>query len=191
MKRVTALSVGEWAHHSWLVSGQRPRTERAQAAASALLLARYQRLADIDFTTGLPLLMGMPRPAYARLLRIAAALACARSLRRVITASSRAAFAASTAPGMLALIQQHARGYLDDVSMNAAPDIFNRRHMTAAGLALALHTLDDAAQRMWLQLRLPREVAEEAARYQIVGVSSEAVKKLLEDASRLMRGDPC
>lgn len=191
MNPPTVLSIGQWAHHSWLVSAQKPRTERAHAAANALLLARYRQLTGLDFTHGVPLLMQLPRPACARVLRVAAALACARTLRRVVSTASRSAFAASIAPDVLTGIQQHVRGYLDDVRMGAGPDIFNRRDMTAAGLALSLPMLADAPQRMWLRLRMPREVAETAARFRVDGIPQDAAHRLIADAWKLMRGEPC
>jgi hypothetical protein len=193
MIRPTVLSIGKWAHHSWLMRATPVRGERALGAASAQLLARYPQLAQIDFTQMPPYLGSLPRSACARLFRVSAALACARGLRRVVSASAHHAFARSVAPQMLRSIQQHPRGTHDDLALGITLDPFDRREMTAAGLALSLRGLADGGrvQHTWLQLRMPRDIANRATHYRFHELDSDAAHALLDDAWRLLRGEAC
>jgi hypothetical protein len=188
-----ALSIGKWAHHSWLMRQRPIRGERALADASARLIVEYPQLTRIDFRQTLPCVGGLPRAACARLFRLSAALACSRSLRRVVSGSDHLAFARNVAPHRLRTIQRHARAESDDLPLGAPLNLLDRREMTAAGFALSLRGLGDGGdvQHTWLRLRMPRDVVETAMRFHARDVSIEAARALLDDASQLMRGEPC
>jgi hypothetical protein len=191
MKRIDVLSVGQWAHSGWLERARPVRSERAAAQAHAELLGRYPQLTEIGAAIALPFVVPLPRPAYARLLRIGAALACARSLRRVVFSPARAALDASVAPRLLGAIQRHARAECDDLGLGAPLDFFNRREMTAAGLALVKRALVDPSRGLWLELRLPREIGERSARYDASGVEPELAYSVIDAAWQLMGGERC
>jgi hypothetical protein len=193
MTGLSALSIGKWAHHSWLMRDTPIRGERALAEASARLTAEYPQLGRIDFTQTLPCVGALPRAACARLFRVSAALACSRSLRRVVAGSAHLAFARNVAPHVLRKIQQHTRGDADDLPVGAPLDLFDRRAMTAAGLALSLRGLSDGGevQHTWLRLRMPREVVEAAHRFRTGDITIEAARALVDDAWQLMRGEAC
>jgi hypothetical protein len=169
------------------------RGERALAEASTRLVAEYPQLTRIDFAQTLPCVGDLPRAACARLFRISAALACSRSLRQVITGSAHLAFAKNVAPHMLRTIQKHARAESDDMPLGASLNFFDRREMTAAGLALSLRGLGDGGQvqHTWLRLRMPRDVVDAAARFRAADVTIEEARALLDDAQQLMRGEAC
>jgi hypothetical protein len=169
------------------------RNERAEAEANAFLLARYPHLVEMNFTRALPFVGELPRPACARLFRIGAALACSRSLRRVVTGSAHVAFARNVAPHVLRAVQLQTSTEQDDLELGASLNLFDRRSMTAAGLALSLRALadGDAAQYLWLQLRMPRDVADDAARFNARSVSPAAARELIGNAWKLLRGEPC
>lgn len=188
-----ALSIGKWAHHSWLMRPRPIRGERALADASARLIVEYPQLTRIDLRQTLPCVGDLPRAACARLFRVSAALACSRSLRRVVTSSDHLAFARNVAPQMLRTIQKHARAESDDLPLGASLNFLDRRDMTAAGFALSLRGLGDGGevQHTWLRLRMPREIVEAAARFHARDVTIEDARALLDEASRLMRGEPC
>jgi hypothetical protein len=188
-----ALSIGKWAHHSWLMRARPVRGERALADASARLIVEYPQLTRIDFRQTLPCVGDLPRAACARLFRVGAALACSRSLRKVVTRSAHLAFARNVAPNTLQTIQKHPRAESDDLPFGAPLNPFDRREMTAAGFALALRGLGDAGevQHTWLRLRMPRDIVDAAGRFHVDEVTIEAARALLDDASKLMRGEPC
>jgi hypothetical protein len=188
-----ALSIGKWAHHSWLMRQRPIRGERALAEASARLIVEYPHLTRIDFRQTLPCVGDLPRAACARLFRVSAALACSRSLRRVVTGSDHLAFARNVGPRTLRIVQKHARAESDDLPLGAPLNFLDRRDMTAAGFALSLRGLGDGGdvQHTWLRLRMPRDIVEAAARFDARDVTIEAARVLLDDASRLMRGEPC
>ncbi|MFC0398071.1 hypothetical protein [Paraburkholderia rhizosphaerae] len=193
MTCLSALSIGQWTHHSWLMRARPVRGERALADASARLLAEYPQLTRIDFTKTLPCVGDLPRAACARLFRVTAALACSRSVRRVVTRSAHLGFARNVAPHVLRDIQKHARGEQDDLAVGATPNFFDRRDMTAAGLALALRGLGDSGdvQHTWLRLRMPRDIVEAATRFNAIDIPVDAARALIDDARLLMRGEPC
>ncbi|MEZ0602490.1 hypothetical protein ACAX43_10135 [Paraburkholderia sp. IW21] len=191
MKHVYACAPGYWAHHSWLGTGHPIRNERAARAAHAFLFGRYPQLVQVvvpDVPAGLPV---WPRPACARLCRIVAALAFACSLRRVIAAQTRAAFAAGVAPDVLGAIQRHPRANTADLTVEPAPSLFSRRDMTALGLALATQAAVDSCHAFWWSLRLPREIAAAATRYRVHGLSALDARELVAAARRLMEGPSC
>jgi hypothetical protein len=184
-----ALSIGKWAHHSWLMRQRPIRGERALADASARLIVEYPQLTRIDFRQTLPCVGELPRAACARLFRISAALACSRSLRRVVTGPDHLAFARSVAPQLLRTIQRHARAGSDDLPLGAPLNFLDRHEMTAAGFALSLRGLGDGGevQHTWLRLRMPRDVVESAVRFHARDVTIDAARALLDDATRLMQ----
>jgi hypothetical protein len=188
-----ALSIGKWAHHSWLMRQRPIRGERALAEASSRLIVEYPQLTRIDFRQTLPCVGELPRPACARLFRISAALACSRSLRRMVAGAEHLAFARHVAPHMLRTIQKHARAESDDLPLGAPLNFLDRHEMTAAGFALSLRGLSDGGevQHTWLRLRMPRDIVESAVRFHARDVTIEDARALLDDASRLMRGEPC
>ncbi|WP_144142605.1 hypothetical protein [Paraburkholderia sp. BCC1884] len=180
-----------WAHHSWLECGHPVRDERAARVAHAFLFRRYPELVQVacaDLPSALPT---WPRPACARLCRLAAALAFGGSLRRVVAAQARLAFAAAVAPHLLDTIQRHPRSASADLRVEPAPSLFSRRDMTALGLALAKHAASDASLAFWWSLRLPREMGDAAQRYRMHDVSTVEAAELLCDARRLMEGEAC
>ncbi|CAB3767876.1 hypothetical protein [Paraburkholderia humisilvae] len=193
MTRLSALSIGAWAHHSWLMREKPIRGERALAEASARLVAEYPQLTRIDFTQTLPCIGDLPRAACARLFRISAALACSRSLRRVVAGSAHRWFARNVAPHVLREIQKHVRGESDDLPVGGPPNFYDRRELTAAGLALSLRGLGDSGevQHIWLRLRMPRDIVEASARFNAGDITTEAARALIDDARQLMRGESC
>ncbi|MGA9916498.1 hypothetical protein [Paraburkholderia sp.] len=191
MKHAYTCAPAYWAHRSWLESGHSIRNERVARAAHAFLFDRYPQLVRVTLADVPPVLPLWPRPACARLCRIVAALAFARSLRRVVAAQARAAFAAGVAPRLLGAIQRHPRADTADLTVEPTPSLFSRREMTALGLALAMQAAGDARYAFWWGLRLPREMSEAAACYRVHGLSAVDARELVADARRLMEGHPC
>jgi hypothetical protein len=190
MKRAYACAPANWAHHSWLDKGRPVRQERAARAAHASLLSRYPQLVQVSLSDVPPCLPVWPRPACARLCRIVAALAFAASLRRVVSAPARAAFAAGVAPSLLCAIQRHARADGADLQVEPPPSLFSRRDMTALGLAVA-QAAADSRYAFWWSLRLPYEISEAARRFDLRGLSLHAARELVADARKLMEAHPC
>ncbi|EIF32303.1 hypothetical protein BCh11DRAFT_00022 [Burkholderia sp. Ch1-1] len=191
MRHAYTCAPAYWAHHSWLERGQPVRDERTARAAHAFLFGRYPQLVRVALADVPPVLPIWPRPACARLCRIVAALAFAPSLRRVVAAQGRAAFAAGVAPRLLAEIQRHPRAAADDLKVEPTPSLFSRRDMTAAGLALTLAAAADSRYAFWWSLRLPREICEAASSYRVRELSSADARKLVAEARRLMEAHPC
>jgi hypothetical protein len=191
MKHAYTCAPAQWAHHSWLEAGQPIRHERAARAAHAFLFSRYPQLVQVALSDVPPVLPLWPRPACARLCRIVAALAFARSLRRVVAARARAALAASVAPRLLVAIQLHPRADTADLKVEPPPSLSSRRDMTALGLALAMQAAADSRYAFWWSLRLPREISEAATRYRVDGLSALEARDLLADARRLMETHSC
>ncbi|SAK61885.1 hypothetical protein AWB80_02720 [Caballeronia pedi] len=135
----------------------------------------------------------LARPAYARLMRICAALACAHALRLVVSAEARARFTVTTGLPPLTALQSHPRGDHDDLPLDEPLDFFSRRGLIVAGLALALRAAGGEAQRQRMQLRLPRDCAEAAAQWRLPCVSPRIALELFGDALHLLnaRGATC
>jgi len=191
MTRITVLALSKWAHFSWLPRGERALTERAQAEANADLLARFPQLLAIQKTPDLPPFAALPRPACAKVLRAAAALAHARLVRRIVSAEARKRFAACVAPHVLHEIQRNSRGKWDDADQGATPDVLDRVEMTAAGLQVALRAMDDPALRVLVELRLPRIVAQRAAQFGACNASVKTARDWLDAAYALAGGEAC
>ncbi|MFL9869591.1 hypothetical protein PQR67_35935 [Paraburkholderia fungorum] len=191
MKHAYTCAPAHWAHHSWLETGQPVRHERAARAAHAFLFGRYPQLVQValaDVPAFLPL---WPRPACARLCRIVAAFAFARSLRRVVAARARFALAVSVAPRLLAAIQRHPRADAADLKVEPPPRLSNRRDMTALGLALVMQAAADSRYAFWWSLRLPRLISEAATCYRVHEFSVQDARELVADARRLMEAHSC
>jgi hypothetical protein len=193
MKHRTTLAPAAWAHHSWLGQRRAIRSERAARAANACLLMRFPELAD-----GLPKDLApvyvIPRPAFARLCRTAAALAYASQLRTIISAPARQVLVRELGPGRLRAIQLSRRASLDPLPAPTAPDWRQRAETTAMGLLLSMRAQPDPRQRLWLRLRLPVGVADAAGALEnAVGpaVPADAAAELMDEAHRLMRGESC
>jgi hypothetical protein len=187
------LDISTWAHHSWLPQLRPARSERARAGAAAHLFTRFPMLARAG-ATQLPWFVGqLERPACARLMRLCAALACARSLRLVVSANAHAQFSLATGLPPLALLQCHPRGEGRDLQLDAPIDCFRRRSLSIAGVALALRATHGEAQRLWMQLRMPRAHAEAAAQWRLHRVPRQAALDLVGDALHLLnaRRTPC
>ncbi|MDE1184509.1 hypothetical protein [Paraburkholderia sp.] len=183
---------GDWAHHSWLDDGRPLRDERAARAAHASLFGRYPQLTRLSSTADVPpMLPGWPRPACARLCRVVAALGFANAMRRVVTADSRAAFAAGVAPHLLAAIQRHPRAADADLCIAPGVSLDSRFGMTAFGLAVAIRAAAHDGHAFWWRLRLPRAVSDAAAVYRIDGLPVQVARALVTDAMRLMGSLPC
>lgn len=180
-----------WAHHSWLEAPRPVRNERSARAAHAFLFERYPQLADVTLAAASSVLPVWPRPACARLCRVVAALALARSLRRVVAAQAHTAFAASVAPRLLDAIQRHPRALAADLLVEPVASPFDRHDMTALGLALVQRADADLSHAFWWSLRLPREVAQSAQRYGVRDLSAPDAADLLVDAKRLMEVPRC
>jgi hypothetical protein len=191
MKHAYTCAPAHWAHHSWLEAGQPIRHERAARAAHAFLFSRYPQLVQVALSDVPPVLPLWPRPACARLCRIVAALAFARSLRRVVAVRARAALAASVAPRLLVAIQLHPRADTADLKVEPPPSLSSRHDMTAFGLTLAMQAAADSRYAFWWSLRLPREISEAATRYRVDGFSALEARDLLADARRLMEAQSC
>lgn len=191
MRRAYTCAPAYWAHHSWLEHGKPIRDERTARIAHAFLFGSYPQLVQVALADVPPALPIWPRPACARLCRIVAALAFAPSLRRVVAAQARAAFAAGIAPRLLGAIQRHPRAQAADLLVEPAPSLFSRRDMTAVGLALALEATADSRYAFWWSLRLPREMSETASRYRVRNLSSAEARELVAEARRLMGAHPC
>jgi hypothetical protein len=191
MRRAYTCAPAYWAHHSWLEHGKPIRDERTARIAHAFLFGSYPQLVQVALADVPPALPIWPRPACARLCRIVAALAFAPSLRRVVAAQARAAFAAGIAPRLLGAIQRHPRAHAADLLVEPAPSLFSRRDMTAVGLALALEATADSRYAFWWSLRLPREMSETASRYRVSNLSSAEARELVAEARRLMGAHPC
>ncbi|CAE6819805.1 hypothetical protein [Paraburkholderia haematera] len=191
MKHAYTCAPAQWAHHSWLEAGQPIRNERAARAAHAFLFSRYPQLIQVVLADVPPVLPLWPRPACARLCRIVAALAFARSLRHVVAAGARAALAVSVAPRLLAAIQRHPRADAADLKVEPPPTLSSRHDMTALGLALAMQTATDSHYAFWWSLRLPHEISNAATRYRVHGLSALEARELLADARRLMEAHSC
>lgn len=182
-----ALLLADWAHPSWLLRAAPARSERARAEASACLLARFPLVAQAA-ATQLPWFAAtLPRAACARLLRTSAALAHASSLRQIVSHPDRLMFARKTGLPLLTALQSHPRGARDDLPLDASIDVFDRDGLAALGLAIALRATEGAAQRQWLQLRLPRACAERAAHWRLPEIAPHCALELIADARRLMR----
>jgi hypothetical protein len=170
MKHTFTCAPAHWAHHSWLETGQPIREERAARAAHAFLFRRYPQLVQVVLADVPPVLPLWPRPASARLCRIVAALAFARSLRRVVAARARA---------------------VADLKVEPQPSLSSRRDMTALGLALAMQAAADPRYAFWWSLRLPREISEAATHFRLDGLSPLDARDLVADARRLMEAHSC
>lgn len=190
MKHISICTPACWAHQSWLESGHSARGERAARGAHAFLFGRYPQLSQIKSADVPPVLPLWPRPACARLCRIVAALAFASSLRRVVAAQARSAFSAGVAPRLLTAIQRHPRAAQADLQIEPAPSLFNRPDMTALGLALTMRAAD-TRYAFWWSLRLPRDIARAATRYDVRGLSADDALALVVDARRLIEGPSC
>jgi len=184
--RIAILALSRWAHFSWLPRGERVRSERAQAEANADLLARFPQLASVHTQPALPAFARLPRPACAKVLRVTAALAHARSLRRIVSADAQRAFAFRIAPHVLHAIQRDPRADSDDVDLGATLSVLDRAAMTAAGLTVALRALDDPAHGVLMQLRLPRPVVERISHFGANGLRADTARELLAAASSLI-----
>ncbi|MEX3931626.1 hypothetical protein AB4Y32_07365 [Paraburkholderia phymatum] len=191
MSRVPVLALSKWAHHSWLPRGVPALTERAQADANARLLMRFPQLIVMHAIPPEPWVAALPRPACAKVLRVAAALAHARSLRRVISGAAHGTFAAVIAPGVLSAIQRDSRGEYEDADLGVMLNVFDRSDMTAAGLRLALHALGDPALHVLTELRLPCAVAQRAALFRVSGMSVQNAGDVLDAAYALAGGKAC
>jgi hypothetical protein len=191
MKHAYPCAPACWAHHSWLDAARPVRHERAARAAHAFLFHRYPQLAQVALADLPPVLPAWPRPACARLCRIVAALAFAPSLRRVVAAPVRTAFAAGVAPRLLEAIQRHPRAGKADLKVEPVPSTCSRRDMTALGLALAIQAATDAHPAFWWSLRLPRDISEAATHYRVRELSAADAGELVADARRLMEGHAC
>ncbi|MFM0176097.1 hypothetical protein [Paraburkholderia sediminicola] len=191
MSFVPVLTLSKWAHYSWLPRGERALSERAQADANASLLARFAPLTSGRAIAPVPPFAALPRPACAKVMRVAAAFANARSLRRVVSATAREMFASLVGPQVLSAIQRNARPGFVDIDVGATLNVFDRADMTAAGLQIALHAIDDPAGRVLLQLRLPVAVAQRASRFQASDISPQAASDVLEAAYALAGGKAC
>jgi hypothetical protein len=191
MKHAYTCAPAYWAHHSWLESGRPIHNERAARVAHASLFGGYPQLVQVALADVPPALPLWPRPACARLCRIVAALSFAGSLRRVVAAQARAAFAAGVAPSLLVAIQRHPRASAADLNVQPPPSLFSRRDMTALGLAVAMHAAADSRYAFWWSLRLPREISEAAGRCDVHGLSPLDARELVTDARRLMEVHPC
>lgn len=193
MKHRPLLAVADWAHPSWLEEAAPARTERSRAEAASRLFARFPQLPHAG-TTQLPWFAApLARPACARLMRLCAALACACSLRVVVCAVARTQFSRTTGLPWLTALQCHPRGERDDLPLDAPLDFFDRHALTAAGLAFALRATAGAAQRQWMQLRLPRDCAEAAKRWRLPDIAPHTALELVGDALQLLhaRRTPC
>jgi len=194
MTRIAMLALSKWAHFSWLPRGERARTARAEARANADLLARFASLAALRTPPALPPFALLPRPACAKVLRVAAALAHARSLRRIVSAQAQRRFGILIAPRVLHVIQRDARGLRANAEARAPLDVLDRTAMTAAGLAIALRTLDDPALRVLMQLRMPYAVAQRAERFGVDRADNmriDAARDLLDNAYALVTEEAC
>jgi hypothetical protein len=187
MTGIVVLGLSNWAHHSWLPKGRRARTERAQARANADLLARFPLLTSVSARPPMPPFATLPRPACAKVLRVAAALAHAGALRRIVGAAGQQRFAIRIAPNVLHAIQRDARGTQTDLDLGASLDLFDRLDMTAAGLRVAQHALHELELRVLMELRLPRVVAQRAARFGVGDTSVKTARDLLAAAHALLR----
>lgn len=187
------LDISGWAHHSWLPQQRPARGERARARATAHLFTRFPMLARAGVTQ-LPWFVGpLDRSACARLMRLCAALACARSLRLVVSAEAHARFQIATGLPPLALLQCHPRGDQRDLPLDAPVDWFARRSLSVAGLALALRATHGDAQRAWTRLRMPLAHAEAAAQWRLARVSQQTALELMGDALQVLNAGrrPC
>jgi len=180
------LVVADWAHYSWLDRSQPARNERARAEASAQLLGQYPQLAEAA-TAQLPWFSAtLSRPAFARLARLSAALARAQSLRLVVTAQARTELESAMGACPVTALQCHPCANRSDLRFDAPVDLFNRHTLTAAGLAILMRASSGAGQRLWLQLRLPREYAQAAARWRLPDVAPQAALELVGEAMALL-----
>jgi hypothetical protein len=191
MTRVVMLALSKWAHFSWLPRGERIRTERAEADANADLLARFPQLAAWRTVPALPPFAVLPRPACAKVLRVTAALAHASLLRRIVSAQTQRAFALRIAPNVLREIQRDLRADHEDIDHDMTLNVLDRADMTAAGLRVALRTIDDPVLRTLIELRVPRAVAQRTAQCGASRARVEIARDLLDAAYALGRGEPC
>lgn len=180
------LDIANWAHHSWLPQARPARNERARAAAAAHLLERFPLLAEAGVSQMPWFAARLSRPAGVRLMCLCAALACARTLRLVVSASARARFFRTTGLPNLSALQCHPRGDGLDLELDEPVDFFDRRSLCVAGLALALRSVSGEGQYRWVQLRLPRDCAEAAAHWRLPAVSPQAALELIGDAASLL-----
>lgn len=191
MTRVVLLSLGNWAHFSWLPRGERALTERAQAEANAGLLMRFPQLAALRAVPEMPPFALLPRPACAKVLRVAAALAHARLLRWIVSADAQQTFAHRIAPYLLHTIQRSVRADLEAVDPGGALNVLDRAEMTAAGLRLALRVIEDPALRVLVELRVPRAIAQRTAQLAACDARVDAIHDLFDAAYVLVRGEAC
>ncbi|HEY1609347.1 MAG TPA: hypothetical protein VGG24_08775 [Paraburkholderia sp.] len=191
MTRIAILGLSNWAHFSWLPRGERALTERAQADANADLLGRFPQLAALRQAPALPGFAALPRPACAKVLRVSAALVHARSLRRIVSADTQKLFAVRIAPRVLHAIQRDWRAGRDDLELGATLNVLDRAAMTAAGLTVALRALDEPAQRLLMELRLPRAIAQRATDFAESNLRAETARQVLDTASALAGGEAC
>ncbi|MDR5775882.1 MULTISPECIES: hypothetical protein [unclassified Caballeronia] len=193
MKSLPILDVAGWAHHSWCGRATPARSERARAAAALHLFARFPTLAEAG-AKQLPWFAApLARPACGRLLRLCAALACARSLRLLVSAAAHTQFSGAVGLPPLARLQCHRRGQQPDLRLDSPVDFFNRRSLCIAGIALALRATSGHAQRLWMKVRLPCEYATAAAQWRLPFVSARAALELIGDALQLLDTErrPC
>lgn len=191
MTRIAILGLSKWAHFSWLPRGERVLTERAQADANAELLGRFPQLAALRQVPAMPAFAALPRPVCAKVLRVSAALVHARSLRRMVSADTQKIFAARIAPRVLHAIQRGSRAEWDDLALCATVNVLDRAAMTAAGLSVALRALDEPAQRLLMELRLPRAIAQRTADFGASELRAQTARELLDTASVLAGGEAC
>jgi hypothetical protein len=191
MTRITVLALSKWAHFSWLPRGERAITERAQADANADLLARFPQLAAMQTKPAMPPFAALPRPACAKVLRVTAALAHARLLRRVVSAEAQKIFAVRIAPHVLHAIQRDLRGDQEDVDQGMTLNVLDRAEMTAAGLRVALRAIDDPSLRVLMELRLPRTVVQHMTHFGVGDTPIKTAHDLLDAAYTLARGEAC
>ncbi|HTH60920.1 MAG TPA: hypothetical protein VL689_12290 [Paraburkholderia sp.] len=186
MTRIVILALSKWAHFSWLPRGTRALSERAQADANAALLARFPQLIAVDAPPLMPPFAVLPRPACTKVLRMTAALAHAALLRRLISADAQRIFACRIAPHVLHAIQRDLYTRREQADESVTPNILDRADMTAAGLRLALRTLDDPAERALLQLRLPRAISERSLQFGECGVRVAVARGWVDTAFALL-----
>ncbi len=190
MRRCCVLTLSRWAHYSWLDRARPVRGERAEADANARLLAAFAPVRELSSERESCFVDGLSRPVCARLLRVVAGLACARALRRLVSVTEREAFARCVGAGLLGELQRR-EGASPDCAFGVEPDFFSRADMTAAGLALAMHASPALAERIWLQLRLPREISVAAARFDVRMDEAGGAGAWLGEAWQLMQEATC
>ncbi|MFL9961106.1 hypothetical protein PQR02_08280 [Paraburkholderia sediminicola] len=139
----------------------------------------------------MPPFAALPRPACAKVLRVTAALAYARLLRRVVSAEAQKIFAVRIAPHVLHAIQRDIRGDEEDVEPGMTLNVLDRAEMTAAGLRVALRAIDDPSLRVLMELRLPRTVVQRMTHFEVCDTRVKTAHDLLDAAYTLARGEAC